>query len=214
MEPQLLTETEELQRTDKWHIDRLGNVTGSMVYEVIKGPRLAGWKNYKAQLLIERLTGNPTESFTSKPMQWGIDNEPTARLMYELNTRNEVIEVGFVKDPQGRDLGASPDGLVGDDGLVEIKCPNSSQHIESLKSGKIPPQYYAQMQCQMYVTGRQWCDYVSFDPRMPAAASIFIKRVDGDSEYIDAMLVSVDLFIKELEADVEFIKGYGKKRNE
>jgi len=198
------------QGTDAWLQSRVGLITGSRVYDVIKGSRLAGWKNYKAQLLVERLTGQPTESFTSKPMQWGTDTEPLARLRYQLITRSAVEETGFIKDAE-RDFGASPDGLVGKDGLVEIKCPNTAQAFETLKTGKIPPQYIAQMQAQMYVTERQWCDYCSFDPRLPAHASIYIKRVERDDDYIAEMLLAVDTFIEELESDILFISNYGKE---
>ena len=190
------------QRSDDWFAARLGKVTASKIADVMattkSGPS-ASRKNYMAQLLTERLTGKPTESYTNAAMQWGTDTEPQARAMYELQTGLEVIETGFTPHP---DLaaGASPDGLVGEDGLVEIKCPNTATHIETLLSGKIDKKYILQMHWQMICEGRKWCDFVSFDPRLPSAMQLFVKRVELDSALADEITQAVKAFLAELDA--------------
>lgn len=188
------------QRSDEWFAARLGKVTASKIADVMAqtktGPS-ASRKNYMAQLLTERLTGKPTESFTNAAMQWGIDTEPQARAMYELHTGLDVVETGFTPHP---DLaaGASPDGLVGEDGLVEIKCPNTATHIDTLLSGKIDKKYILQMHWQMICEGRQWCDFVSFDPRLPSAMQLFVKRVYRDEVLVEEILSAVKSFLAEL----------------
>ena len=141
-----------------------------------------GWgasrKNYAAELVCERLTGARQERFTNAAMQWGTDVEPQARAAYEFMRDMTVEEVGFVAHPSIPMSGASPDGLVGDDGLVEIKCPNTATHIETLLSGKVEQKYLFQMRWQMACTGRRWCDFVSFDPRLPVEMQLWVKRVE------------------------------------
>jgi putative phage-type endonuclease len=189
------------QRTNEWHEARLGKVTASRIADVMAqtktGPS-ASRKNYMAQLLTERLTGKPTESYSNAAMQWGTETEPQARAMYELQTGLEVIETGFTPHPELA-AGASPDGLVGDDGLIEIKCPNTATHIDTLLSGKIDKKYILQMHWQMICEGRQWCDFVSFDPRLPSNMQLFIKRVEFDEVLAAEIVDAVKAFLTELD---------------
>lgn len=183
------------QRTAEWFQARLGKVTASRVADVIAKTKTgysASRENYMAQLVVERLTNTQAESFTNAAMVWGTDQEPFARAAYELKMGVMVDETGLVDHPTIPMAGASPDGLVGEDGLVEIKCPNTATHIDTLLTQTVPAKYITQMQFQMACTGRQWCDFVSFDPRMPQKAQIFIKRVLRD-----------DLFIKEVESEIK-----------
>jgi putative phage-type endonuclease len=188
------------QGSEDWFAARLGRVTASRIADVMAttktGPSAAR-KNYMAQLLTERLTGKPTESYTNAAMQWGTDTEPQARAMYELQTGNEVTETGFTPHP---DLaaGASPDGLVGDDGMLEIKCPNTATHVDTLLTGKIDRKYILQMHWQMICEGRKWCDFVSFDPRLPSAMQLFVKRVEFDEVLAEEITESVKKFLAEL----------------
>jgi len=197
----------DLQRTEDWFADRLGKATASRFNDIMKGKAMAGWKNYRAELVIERITGQKEEGYTSKPMQWGIDTEPVARTIYQLRSGNIVEECGFFKHSV-LEAGASPDGLIGADGVIEIKSPNSATHIATLSSGKIPTQYYAQIQGQMWITGRQWGDFVSYDPRLPENASIIIVRVERDNPYIARLEQNVTDFLAEVDAEYEFVKGY------
>lgn len=198
------------QRTEDWFEARLGRATASRFKDVmltIKSGEAAGRKNYRAELIAERLTGVRDEGYTTAAMQWGIDNEPLARLRYELLTGNSVEECGFFAHSSLM-AGASPDGLIYDDGLIEIKCPNTATHIETLKSKKLPYQYYWQVMGQMWITGRKWCDFVSFDPRMPKNAQIFITTVERDDEAISKLEGQVTTFLREVAADEQFIRNY------
>lgn len=201
------------QRSDEWFNARLGKVTASRVADMMSktktGPS-ASRKNYRAELVLERLTGQRQEGFTSGAMQWGTDTEPQARAAYEFLTDRTVTEIGFVVHPRIEGLGASPDGLVGDEGLIEIKCPNSATHLEILESGTIPDKYIKQMQTQMTCTGRTWCDFVSFDPRFPAEHQIWMHRVQRDEALIAeiereavAFLVEVDAVVAKLNQQKE-----------
>ena len=140
-------------------------------------------------------------------MQWGTETEPQARMAYEAQTNNLVDEEGFIDHPSIANLGCSPDGLVGDSGLIEIKCPNSKTHIDTLLSGKAPSKYIPQMQTQMAVTGRKWCDFVSFDPRLPEDLQLFIVRVERDDEYIANLEKEVSAFLQEVDETVNKLKG-------
>ena len=193
------------QRSDAWFQARLGKVTASKVADVIAKTR-SGYSssrdNYMAQLICERLTGQQGESFTNSAMQWGVDTEPLARSAYE--SQNELVEeVGFIPHPRIEMSGASPDGYVGLFGMLEIKCPNTATHIDTLLSQQAPAKYVTQMQWQMACTGRKWCDFVSFDPRMPKELQLFIKRIDRDDAYIDMLEKEVVSFLKELDAKIE-----------
>lgn len=140
-------------------------------------------------------------------MQWGIDNEAQARVAYEVASGNFVDQIAFVDHPTIAWFGASPDGLVNDDGLVEIKCPNSATHWSYIKDDGPPNKYYIQMQAQMACTGRSWCDFVSFDPRMPERSRLFIKRVMREDSYIADMEAEIKKFLSEVETEVNLMKG-------
>lgn len=203
----------QLQRTDEWFQDRLGKATASHFSDVmasIKSGEAAGRKNYRAELVVERLTSKSTDSFTSKEMQWGTDTEPLAKLRYTLSTGNTVEECGFISHEKIL-AGASPDGLLGSDGLIEVKCPNTATHIETLHTGAVPRQYVAQVQGQLWITGRQWADFVSFDPRLPEEAALIIVRVNRDEDYIKSLEVGVIEFLKTVEEEVGFVKNYRDK---
>ena len=172
------------QRSDQWFAMRAGKITASRMSDVMAKKTTAAYNNYRAQLVAERLTGEAAASFTSAAMQHGTDTEPEARAAYEFYMDVEVVEEGFVIHPEIEHSGASPDGLVGDDGLIEIKCPNTATHIDTLTSGKIANKYIQQMQWQMACTGREWCDFVSYDPRMPEHLRCFIRRGLKDDKAI------------------------------
>lgn len=188
------------QRTEEWFSARLGKVTASRVADVlakIKSGESASRKNYKMELVVQRLTGKPQESFTNAAMEWGTEQEPFARMAYEAHTGTFVKEEGFVDHPTIEGFGCSPDGIVGE-GLIEIKAPNTATHIETVLENKAPSKYIPQMQCQMACTGAKWCDFVSFDPRVPEDLQLFVVRVERDQEYIDSMEVEVKQFLSEV----------------
>ena len=190
------------QGSESWFQVRIGKVTASRVADVIAKTKTgysATRDNYMAQLICERLTGLKSESFTNAAMQHGTDTEPLARAAYEALKDVLVDEVGFVPHPTIEMAGASPDGLVGDDGLLEIKCPNTATHIETLISKVVPGKYNTQMQFQMACTGRQWCDFVSFDNRLPTELQLFVKRVPRDNVFIRLIEAEIVQFIAELD---------------
>lgn len=193
------------QGSQEWFAARVGKVTASRVADVVaktKSGYSASRANYMAQLIAERLTGAPGDSYSNAAMQWGIDTEPQARAAYSFHTDADVTEVGFIDHPKVAMTGASPDGLVGEDGLVEIKCPNTATHIDTLLGGTVPAKYVTQMQWQMTCTGRQWCDFVSFDPRMPESMRLFIQRVPRDGARISELETEVATFLTELDEKV------------
>lgn len=201
------------QGSADWFAVRCGKVTASRVADVIaktkSGPS-ASRANYAAQLVAERLTGTVAESYSNGAMQWGTEQEPEARLAYEFRTDLEVEQIAFVPHPTIAMSGASPDGLVADDGLVEIKCPNVATHIETLLGGAIPGKYQTQMLWQMACTGRQWCDFVSFDPRMPEEMRLFVQRLPRDDTRIAELEAEVSAFLTEIDATVaELTRRYG-----
>lgn len=198
------------QRTPEWFAARLGRVTASRVADIMATTKTgysASRANYMAELICERLTGEPVERFSNASMQWGTDTEPHARAAYCFLTDRDVEECGFVLHPTIADLGASPDGLVADDGLVEIKCPNTATHIETLLTETIAAKYVTQMQVQMACTGRAWCDFVSFDPRLPPDLQTWVKRVQRDEEAIQNIEAETVKFLGELAAKVEALRS-------
>ncbi len=189
------------QRTDEWFTARLGKVTASRVADVIaktKSGYGAGRANYLADLVVERLTGQKAQGFSNAAMEWGTEQEPNARAAYSAKTGILVEEVGFVDHPTVAMSGASPDGFA-EEGLVEIKCPNTSTMLEYILDGKPPQKYVTQMQWQMACTGRPWCDFVSFDPRLPERLQLLVVRVPRDDEYIAMLETEVTKFLAELD---------------
>lgn len=200
---------EIVQGTIEWKQLRLGKVTASRIADVLskgKSGESASRKNYKTELVVQRLTGEPGESFTNAAMEWGTNTEPFARAAYEVHTHNAVIQVPFVSHFTIDNFGCSPDGMISTDGLIEIKCPNSTTHIEYLLDGKPPAKYIPQMQCQMAVTGRKWCDFVSYDPRLPEDLQLFVVRLERDDEYIKEMEEEVKKFLDEVSTMYQQLK--------
>jgi putative phage-type endonuclease len=198
------------QGSEAWKALRLGRVTASRVADIIaktKSGPAASRGNYMAELICERLTGQAQDGFTNAAMQWGTEQEPNARALYEFMAGVEVAQVGFVHHPAIDMAGASPDGLVGDKGLVEIKCPNSSTHIETLLSEAIPAKYQTQMLWQMATCEREFCDFVSFDPRLPAEMQMFVKKVERDDALIADLEKEVRAFLAELDAKIDALEG-------
>lgn len=190
------------QRSAEWFQIRLGKATASRVSDIIartKSGYSASRANYAAQLVCERLTGVQIETYTNAAMQWGCDNEDAAREAYEFAQAVTVDQVGFVDHPMVSMAGASPDGLVGDDGLIEVKCPNTATHIETLLTGNIADKYIVQMQWQLGCTGRKWCDFVSYDPRLSEEKRLFVKRVHRDDARIAELEAEVGKFLAEVE---------------
>lgn len=190
------------QGSPEWHQSRLGKVTASRMSDVMartKSGYGAGRKNYMAELLCERLTGSREDCYINAAMQRGTDLEPMARGRYEIENDILVIETGLVDHPEIENFAASPDGLVGEDGLVEIKCPNTAQHIEFLRTGKIDDKYQKQMTAQMLCTGRKWVDFVSYDDRLPSPLDYKCKRFELDKKAASEMLSELADFLSELD---------------
>lgn len=198
-----------LQRTPEWYAARLGKVGASRIADVMARTKTgfsASRTNYMAELVCERLTGVPTDGYVNGAMQWGIDTEPAAKAAYTFIADMTIEDVGFVEHPSIQMAGASPDGFVGLDGLIECKCPNSATHIETLLEGVIDKKYLLQMQFQMACTGRAWCDFVSFDPRLPAEMQLWVKRVNRDDTLIKEIESEVCDFLASVEAKVEALQ--------
>lgn len=187
------------QGTIEWLTARAGHVTASRIADVMMKPSTAGYMNYRAQLVCERLTGEPTETFTSAAMQHGTETEPQARAFYEMEMGVDVEQTGFIPHPTLTMTGASPDGLVGADGLVEIKCPQPAKHIATLTGAAIDRKYLLQMQWQMVCTGRAWCDFVSFSPSFPMEMQMFRQRVAHDAELAEEITEAVTRFLSEVD---------------
>jgi putative phage-type endonuclease len=208
--------TEEIiQGSDEWKALRLGKVTASRVSDVVartKTGYVAGRANYMAQLIAERLTGTVAEAYTNAAMQHGTECEPEARAAFEFYQGVTVKEVAFVPHPKIDQAGCSPDGLVGDDGLVEIKCPNTATHLDTLLGQAVPSKYEVQMQFQMACTGRKWCDFVSYDPRMPENMRLFIKRLPRDDKRIAELESEIAAFLLEMAVKLSELNSiYGEK---
>lgn len=193
------------QGSQEWHQLRAGKVTASRIADMMARTKTgygASRANYMAQLLAERLTGVVEDSYTNAAMQWGLDTEPFARSAYEFYQDAVVDAAEFVAHPMIPMSGASPDGLVGDDGLVEIKCPNTATHIDTLLGGSVPGKYVMQMQWQMACTNRAWCDFVSFDPRMPEEHRLFVRRIMRDNSEIANLETEVRTFLAEIDGKI------------
>jgi len=197
------------QGTPEWLAERAGHVTASRLADVmakIKTGESATRANYRAELVAQRLTGQVGESFTNAAMQWGTDMEPFARSAYECLYNSLVSEVGFIRHPSIEWAGASPDGLIDSDGLIEIKCPNTATHIDYLLKGVVPAKYQPQMLWQMACTEREWCDFASFDPRMPAELQLFVVRFSRDEARIEEAEKEVIAFLDEVDGTVKALE--------
>jgi len=198
-----------IQGSEEWFAARCGKVTASRVADVCAKTK-TGWGasrvNYAAELICERLTGGVAERFKNDAMRWGTDTEPHARAAYEFLTDNPVTEIAFVPHPLIDASGASPDGNVGEDGMVEIKCPNTATHINTLLKEAIDGKYLIQMQWQMACAGRAWCDFVSFDPRLPVELQMWVKRVPRDDERIAELESTVIEFLAEIDQTVASLR--------
>ncbi len=198
------------QGSAAWFAIRLGKATASRIADIIaktKSGASASRATYAGQLIAERLSGAPMDSFSNAAMQHGTATEPLARDAYRQAMLCEVEEIGFVDHPTIAMAGASPDGLVGDDGLLEIKCPNTWTHIDTLLRQAVPAKYITQMMWQMACTGRAWCDYASFDPRLPESMRLFVKRVDRDDAMIAELEAEVSAFLAEIDETVAKLRA-------
>jgi putative phage-type endonuclease len=197
------------QGTPEWFAARLGKVTASRIKDVVAktktGPS-ASRKNYAAELMLERVTGQRKESFSNEAMRHGVETEPLARLAYSLSIGVDVEEVGFIDHPTVLRSGASPDGLVGERGMVELKCGNTATHCAWAIAGKVPEEHALQMQWQMACANRDWCDFVSYDPRMPEGQQIFVRRLQRDDKLISEIEEEVIKFDSEVIELVESLK--------
>jgi len=197
------------QGSDEWRKLRTGKVTASVVEYVVAPPlrsggESAGRRNLRAKIIAETMTGQPTECiFVSAAMKNGVENEPLARAAYEIALGLTVNQIGFALHASVERFGCSPDGLVGVDGLIEIKCPLPATHISYMLAGIPAPEYVAQMQAQMSVTDREWCDFVSFCPSMPFRHQLFVRRLMRDDGYILGMESEIKIFLAEVDKTIE-----------
>jgi putative phage-type endonuclease len=208
-----MTDAAIIQRSPEWFAARCGSLGASQLADALAKTK-SGWgasrANLRAKLVVERLTGQQEESFTSAAMQWGVDKEDEARVAYSFLTGRNVVEVGLYKHPTIIGTHASPDGLVDDDGCIEIKCPNSSTHIEVLKTNQVAHKYLLQMQWQMACADRQWCDFVSYDPRMPDHLMLYVQRVERDNDMLATLESEVRAFLAEVDEDVKALSKIGE----
>ena len=197
---------ELIQGSDEWLAARCGSLGASQVHDALAKTK-SGWGasrgNLLWQLTVERLTGKPTETFVNAAMMHGTLTEPEARDAYAFFKDADVTEVGLVLHPRIQRTHASPDGLVGDDGLLEIKCMQSKGHGELLKSEKIPARYLTQMNWQLSCTGRQWVDFVAYQPSFPESMRLFVRRIERDDKAITELETEVEKFLAEVEANIE-----------
>ena len=191
------------QGSEAWFAERAGHCTASRAADVlarIKAGEAAVRRKYRIQLVTERLTGIPVSGYQNAAMQWGTQTEPYGREAYEVETGAMVQQVGFLKHPEVAWCGASPDGCVDDDGLIEIKCPESTTHLEWMDAERVPPEHVAQIQFQLWVTGRKYCDFVSYDPRFPEPLRLLIVRAKRDEKYIENLAAEVCNFLADVDA--------------
>lgn len=195
-----------IQGSEAWFQQRLGKATASRIADILAKTKTGystSRENYCVELALERITGARQEFYTNDAMKWGTETEPLARAAYEAHTGAIVDEVAMIDHPTIAMAGASPDGCLDADGLIEIKCPNSATHMKTLLSKKPDNKYITQMTWQMACTGRKWCDFVSFDPRFPEHLRLFITRIYRDEAAIQAMESEVTQFLMEVDAMVQ-----------
>jgi hypothetical protein len=188
----------------EWFAARAGIATASSFRRILatlrSGGEAAERRNYRAQLVVERLTGKVVEGYKSFAMQQGTEREPLARAAYEAKTGSSVVEIGFCRHDQ-IEAGASPDGMVGENGILEIKCPELANHLDYLRLKAEPPEYTAQIQGQLWITGREWCDFVSYNPDFPERLQMVVRRVWRDEKAIASLRFAVGLFMEEVKAE-------------
>lgn len=176
------------QRTGDWMQARCGMISASRFADVMTNGRGSEtWgvtaERYMDELICERLTNQPAKEIKTAAMHWGIEHEPFAREAYEQRTGNTVELTGFIK-VQGHLIGGSPDGLVGDDGIIEIKCPMTPQpHLRVIESMQVPDEHFEQIQGYLCITGRHWCDFISYQPTFPEAVRLIVIRMAADVDY-------------------------------
>lgn len=192
-----------IQGSQEWLDARLGKVTASRVPDVMMAPDKAGYRNYMAELICERLTGVQAEFIKTKPMERGTELEPEARARYMIETGEIVEEVGLIDHPTIAMFGASPDGLISLDGGLEIKCPNTATHLDTLETGQPKKEYILQMQVAMACTKRKWWDFVSYDNRLPEHLAFFKTRIHRDEAKITEIEMAVTSFLAALEVKLE-----------
>ena len=196
------------QGSPEWLAARAGKVTASMISNVLAKPETAAYRDYQAQIVAELLTGKPQGSdFTNAAMEFGTENEPFARSAYEVSRGIMVDEVGLVLHPTIDRAGASPDGLVGSDGLVEIKCPKVATHLAYICAGVVPTKYKNQMLFQMICAERAWCDFVSFRPDLPEHLQLFVIRFQRDETKIKELTTAVNSFLVQVDEMLKKLKG-------
>ena len=203
------------QGSDEWFAQRLGRLTASRMADVIsrtKDGYSTSREKYMVELALERITGTRQEAYSNAAMEWGTNSEPLARAAYEADTGFLVVETGMVAHPRIAMAGASPDGLVNHDGLLEIKCPQSATHVRNLCSGKPEGRYVVQMMWQMACTGRDWCDFVSYDPRMPDGLQLMVTRIERDDKRIQQLEEEAEKFLTEVDAMVQRLLSMREER--
>lgn len=202
------------QGSDAWRESRRGKATASRISDIMaktkSGPS-ASRTNYMAELVAERLTGKVADGFDTPAMRWGRECEPLARAAYEAYSDNLVEQVAMIDHPTIAMAGASPDGLIGDDGLVEIKCPNTATHISTILTGVVDKKYIMQMMWQMACTGRQWCDFVSFDPRLNPELQLYVKRFDRHADQVREISQEVEVFLAEVDDTVKKLNLWSQR---
>ncbi|WP_375667890.1 MULTISPECIES: lambda exonuclease family protein [unclassified Bartonella] len=198
------------QRTAEWFQARLGKVTASNIYSVLskttKGLPTSKYEDYKIKLMTERLTGETSPYYETEDMRWGIEHEDDALREYGFIYDADITKCGFIQHPTIEMAGASPDGLIGEDGLIEVKCPRSVTHMRFCIGDEIKPEYHAQMQFQMACTGRKWCDFVSYDPRFTGEffhLRMKVKRILRDDQQIEQINQAVETFLAEIQREIK-----------
>jgi len=201
------------QRTEEWLADRVGRITASRFKAVLarlkNGQPAQARNDYLMDVVCERLTGQPTHHFVNQAMQWGIDQEEFAREAYEQRTGVVVEKAGFIiLDGIKASAGASPDGLVGV-GCIEIKAPNTRTHVQTILDG-MPDEHFAQVQGVMWVAGREWCDFISWDPRVPGEHQLYVERIERDDAFIEMLKREIEVFDQEVEATIQKLSESNK----
>lgn len=205
-----------IQGSDEWRAARLGKITGSRFADVLSGKRGGRSKaadDYMMELIGEILTGVGADEINSRATNWGNMHEPNARMWYICESGETLLETGVIHHPEVEGVACSPDALVGDDGILEIKCPYTTRvHLNTLMTGRVPSEYEPQVHGNLWVTGRKWCDFVSYDPRFKDGALCQVRiRVERDESYIEEIAESVVRFREQLEIRLAKILAIGSK---